>query len=239
MSKTAHELTRKEMKGPDRFQVAASEAASWAAARQKQIVGGVVGLLVVAALVIGITSYLDGRKTKAGGDLYRAIEVASADVSSAQLPSSDRPVYKTLEEKEKAALAEAEKVRQRHAGSRAATTALLLEGDAHLQLKEWDKAIAAYQQYLDQAPADDALRFGALDGVARAQEGKGDLAAAVKAWDKAGEIAFYKERAALEKARVLAKSGKADEARKALESLPKDSPLAGEVQARLARLGTK
>ncbi len=38
MSKTAHELTRKEMKGPDRFQVAASEAAEWASKRQKQLV---------------------------------------------------------------------------------------------------------------------------------------------------------------------------------------------------------
>jgi tetratricopeptide (TPR) repeat protein len=239
MSKTAHELTRKEMKGPDRFQVAASEAASWAAARQKQIVGAVIGLLAVAAVVIGITSYLDGRKTKAGADLYRAIDAASGEVSSVPLPNVDRPVYKTVEEKEKAVLAEAEKVRQRHAGSRAATTALLLEGDAHLQLKEWDKAVAAYQQYLDQAPGDDALRFGALDGIARAQEGKGDVAAAVKAWDKAAEIAFYKDRATLEKARVLAKAGKADEAKKALESIAKESPLAAEAQARLSRIGAK
>jgi tetratricopeptide (TPR) repeat protein len=239
MSKTAHELTRKEMKGPDRFQVVASEAASWVAARQKQIVIAVIGLLVVAAGVVGVASYLDGRKAKAGGELYRAIDAASGEISSVPLPNFDRPIYKTVEEKQKAVLAEAEKVRQRHGGTRAAITATLLEADAHLQLKEWDKALAAYQQYLDQAPADDALRFGALDGIARAHEGKGDLAAAASAWEKAAGIAFYKDRAALERARVLAKAGKTDEAKKALESIAKESPLAGDAQSRLSRLGAK
>jgi tetratricopeptide (TPR) repeat protein len=239
MSKTAHELTRKEMKGPDRFQVAASEAAGWVVTRQKQIVVAALALLAIAGVVIGIMSYLDGRKVSAGSDLYRAIDAASGEISSVPLPNFDRPIYKTVEEKEKAVLAEAEKVQQRHPGTRAAATAALLAGDAHLRLKEWDKALAAYQRYLDQAPADDALRFGALDGIARAHEGKGDVDAAAKAWERAGSLAFYKDRAAVERARVLAKAGKVDEARKALEGVAKDSPLAGEAGERLSRLGAK
>jgi tetratricopeptide (TPR) repeat protein len=239
MSKSAHELTRKEMKGPDKFQVAASEAASWMATRQKQIVGAVVVALAVVAIVLGIQSWREGSKAKAGADLYRAIDAASGEVSAIPLPNMDRPIYKTTEEKEKAGLAEAEKVRQRHGGTRAAVTAALVEGDAQLQLKDWDKAIAAYQRYLDAAPADDSLRFAALDGLARAQEGKGDAAAAAATWEKAGGVAFFKDRAALERARVLAKAGKTDDAKKALESVAKDSPLAGEAQERLARLGAK
>jgi tetratricopeptide (TPR) repeat protein len=239
MSKTAHELTRKEMKGPDRFQVAASEAATWIAQRQKQILFGVLGLLAAVALVIGITSYRESGHAKAGGQLYRAIDVASGEVSSVPLPNTDRPVFKTAEEQQKAVLAETEKLRQRYGGSRAAMTATLLEGDAHLKLKEWDPAIASYQAYLAKVPADDSLRFAAFDGLARAQEGKGDLDAAAKTWEQAGGIAFFKDRASLERARVLARAGKADEARKALEAVPKDSPLAGEAQERLARVGAK
>ncbi len=238
MSKTAHELTRKEMKGPDRFQVAASEAASWMASRQKQILVAALAVVAVVAAMIGVASYREGQKAKAGGDLYRAIDVASGQVSAIPLPNADR-VYKTTEEKEKAVLAEAEKVRQRHGGTRAAVTATLLEGDAQLELKDYDKAIAAYQRYLDTAPSDDSLRFGALDGLARAQEGKNDLDGAAKTWEKAAGIAFFKDRAALERARVLAKAGKADEAKKALEGVPKESPLAGEAQERLSRLGAK
>lgn len=236
MSKSAHELTRKEMKGPDRFQVAAADAASWMAKHQKQLAAA--GLAIaLAAVVAAVASYMmDARRARAGGLLYRAIDASSGEVSSIPLPNFDRPVYKTLEEKEKAVVEAASKVRERAGGTRAATTAALLEGDAHLALGEWDRAIASYQSYLGSAPADDSLRFGALDGMARAQEGKGDVDGAAKTYEKASEISFFKDRAALERARVLAKAGRNEDAKKALEAVPKESPLHAEALERLMRL---
>jgi tetratricopeptide (TPR) repeat protein len=239
MSKIAHELTRKEMKGPDRFQLAAADAASWMAKRQKQLVLGVAALLGLAAIAVGASYVMDSGREKAGGLLYKAIDAASGEVSSVPLPNFDHPIYKTLDEKERAVIDAASKVRELHAGTRAATTATLLAADAHLALGEWDKAIAAYQSYLASSPADDSLRFGGLDGMARAQEGKGDLAAAAKTFEDASAIAFFKDRAGLERARVLAKAGKKDDAKKALEAIAKESPLAGEAQEQLARLGAK
>ncbi len=239
MSKIAHELTRKEMKGPDRFQLAAADAASWMAKRQKQLVLGAAALLGLAAIAVGASHVMDSGREKAGGLLYKAIDAASGEVSSVPLPNVDHPTYKTLDEKERAVIDAAGKVRERHAGTRAATTAALLEADAHLALGEWDKAIAAYQAYLASSPADDSLRFGGLDGMARAQEGKGDLAAAAKTFEDASAIAFFKDRADLERARVLAKAGKKDDAKKALKAIAKESPLAGEAQEQLARLGAK
>jgi tetratricopeptide (TPR) repeat protein len=237
MSKTAHhELTRKEMKGPDKFQVAATEAATWAAQRRRQIVLAGVAAFAVLVAIIAFSAYLDSQRASAGSLLYRAIDAASGEVSSIPLPGVDK-IYKSNEEKQRAVLAAAEQVRATHGGSRAAATAALLEGDAHLALGEWDKAVAAYQAFLDKAPADDSLRFGALDGLARAQEGKGDVAAATAAWERAAQIDFYKDRATLERARLLVKAGKKDEARKALEAIPKESPLSVEAQERLGRLG--
>jgi tetratricopeptide (TPR) repeat protein len=237
MSKTAHhELTRKEMKGPDKFQVAATEAAAWASTRRRQIVFAGLGAFVVLAAVLAFSAYLESQRAGAGGLLYRAIDAASGEVSSIPLPGVDR-IYKTSEEKQRAVLEAAGKVRERHGASRAAATAALLEGDAHLALGEWDKAIASYQTFLDKTSSDDSLRFGGLDGLARAQEGKGDLAAAAATYERAGQIDFYKDRAALERARVLVKAGKKDEALKALEGVGKDSPLSVEAQERLARLG--
>ncbi len=237
MSKTAHhELTRKEMKGPDKFQVAATEAAAWASTRRRQILFAGLGAFVVLAVVLAFSAYLESQRASAGGLLYRAIDAASGEVSSIPLPGVDR-VYKSSEEKQRAVLEAAGKVRERHGASRAAATAALLEGDAHLALGEWDKAIASYQTFLDKASSDDSLRFGGLDGLARAQEGKGDLAAAAATYERAGQIDFYKDRAALERARVLVKAGKKDEALKALEGVGKDSPLSVEAQERLARLG--
>jgi len=237
MSKSAHELTRREMKGPDKFQVAAAEAAEWAARRQKTIVAAAVAILAIVAGVIGVTSWLDARKASAGGALYHAADVASGEISSVPLPGIDRPIFPTQEAKYRAQIAAAAQVRDEHGGTRAAVTASLLEGSARLALKEWDAAAAAFQHYLSEAPASDELRFGAFDGLARAQEAKGDLAAAAKTWEQAAGIAFFKDRATLERARVLAKAGNADEAKKALESVPKDGPLAAEAQERLSRLG--
>jgi tetratricopeptide (TPR) repeat protein len=237
MSKTAHhELTRKEMKGPDKFQTAATDAIAWASHRRRQILLAGAGALAVIVALIAVSAWLDGQRAAAGGELYRAVDAASGEVSSIPLPGLDR-VFKSNEEKQRAVLEAAGKVTAAHGGSRAAATAALLEGDAHLGLGEWDKAAAAYQTFLDKAPSDDSLRFGALDGLARAQEGKGDLAAAAATYERAAQVDFYKDRAALERARVLAKAGKPDEAKKALEAVAKESPLAVEAQERLARLG--
>jgi tetratricopeptide (TPR) repeat protein len=237
MSKTAHhELTRKEMKGPDKFQVAATEAASWAHQRRRQILLAGVAAFAVLAAMLGLSAYLEGQRAAAGSLLFRALGAASGEVSSIPLPGVDT-TFKTNEEKQRAVLEAAGKVRERHGGSRAAATAALLEGDAHLSLGEWDKAIAAYQSFLDKAPSDDSLRFAGLDGLARAQEGKGDLAAAAASWERGAQVDFFKDRATLERARVLAKAGKKDEAQKALEGISKESPLSVEAQERLARQG--
>jgi tetratricopeptide (TPR) repeat protein len=239
----ASEMTRKEMKGPDRFQVMAAELAEWMGKNRK---GLSVGLgVAVLALVggFGIQAALHSSRQRAGGGLYRALDAADGQVSPVPLPGVDRTIYKTDEERQKAVIEAAERVRTGHAGTRSAATAALAAGDAHLALRQWDSAAASFQQFLAEAPADDPLRFAALDGLARVQEGKGDLAAAAQAFERAGrEAPFYRDRAAIERARVLARAGKADEARKILQGFPeefKESALKGEAQERLARLGGK
>jgi tetratricopeptide (TPR) repeat protein len=239
MSKTAHELTRKEMKGPDKFQVAAAGAASWMADHKRQFTLAAIGVAVLTVAVVGVSYVIDASHEKSGALLYKALDVASGEVSSIPLPGFNGPLFKTNEERARAQVQAAANVRQQHGSSRAAITAALLEGDGHLALGEWDQAIAAYQSYLSSAPADDSLRFGGLDGLARAQEGKGDLEAAAKTYEKASDIGFFKDRATIERSRVLVRAGKKDDARKALESIGKDSPLQIEAQERLARLGGK
>jgi tetratricopeptide (TPR) repeat protein len=130
------------------------------------------------------------------------------------------------------------------AGStRAGALAALAKGDAHLKLGEWDAAAAAYQAYLAAAPRADAFRFGALEGLALVEEGKGNADAAVAAYARlSAEVPAQSDRADLAKARVLSAAGKKDEARKLLATFAethKASPLAGEASDRLAKLGGK
>jgi predicted negative regulator of RcsB-dependent stress response len=241
-TKAAGELTRKEMKGPDQFQVAFTAAVEWAAARHKLVLAGIGGLAAVALLAVGINSWMRSSRDQAGGRLYSALAAAAGEISAVPLPGVDRPLFRTEEDRARAVLDAAERVRTEASGSRAAATAALVAGDAQLRLRDWDKAKASFEAFLSASGADESLRFAAHDGVARALEGKGDLAGAAQAFEKAGQEPVYKDRAALERARVLAKAGKVDEARKLLEAFPtdhKDSPLKSEAAERLARLGGK
>ncbi len=242
-TKAAADLTRKEMKGPDHFQVAATDAAEWLS-KNRRVAGAalaVAAVFVVAGLVVH--GYLTSGRSAAGGELYRALDAADGVVSTVPLPGVDRPVFASEAERQKAVIAAADLTRRQHPGTRAAVTAALASGEAHLRLEEWDAAMGDLNAYLAAAPADDALRFAGLDGLARAQEGKGDLAAAAATFERAGrEASFYRDRAELERARVLARAGKDDEAKKLLAAFPgefKDSPLKGEAAERLAALGGK
>lgn len=243
MTKTAPDhLSRKEIKGPDQFQVAATQAVDWMTHRRKQVIIGsavVVGLAVLIAVFVTVRA---SRQREAGALLYRAIEAAGGEISSVPLSGVPAPLFKTDAERQRAVIEAAQKVRERHGGSRAATTATLMMGNAHYRLGEWDKALEAYRAFLGAAPSDDSMRFAALDGVARSLEAKNQLDDAVKAWDEAAGQKSYADRAALEKARVLAKAGKADEARKILTAFPeqhKESPLRAEAAEQMAGLGGK
>lgn len=241
-TRSAGEITRKEMKGPDRFQVAAGQAVEWATGKKKQILAAAGAVAALGLAVVAVNAWRESSRGKAGTELYRTLEAAEGQIAAVSLPGVQRQSYASAADRAQAVVAAAEKARRAHPGSRAAATAALASGDARLELREWDAALADFRAYLSETPPSDALRFSALDGIARALEGKGDLAAAADAWQRAGEVAFFKDRAALERARVLARAGKGDEAKKLLQAFPeehKDSPLKGEAEQRLQRLGGK
>jgi tetratricopeptide (TPR) repeat protein len=234
-------LTRKDMKEPDKFQQAATQAASWIAARRRRVValGAVaVGLLFLIAIISALRTRRDERAGAAAADL---LSVIAGEVSAVPLPGLPGPFFPTEEAKQRAIVAAADRVVADHGGTPAAALASLSTGDAHLRLKEWDAAKAAYERYLADAPKDDSLRFGALEGLGLAEEGKGNLDAAAAAYDRlAREAPAFADRADLDRARVLAAAGKAADAKSLLAGFSerhKDSQLTAEASERLARLG--
>ena len=234
-------LTRKDMKEPDRFQQAATQAASWIAARRRRVVA--VGAVAVAiVLAVAVASSLQARRTEqAGAAAADLLAIVGGDVSAVPLPGLPGPFFKTEEEKQRAIVAAADRVAAEYRGTPAAAIASLSAGDAHLALKEWDAAKAAYERFLAEAPKDDSLRFGALEGVGLAEEGKGNLEAAAAAYERFGrEAPAFADRADLERARVLAAAGKGAEAKELLTAFGekhKASQLTVEASERLAALG--
>jgi tetratricopeptide (TPR) repeat protein len=242
MSKNA-ELSRKDMKEPDQFQVAAGEAASWLTGHRRTALlagGGAVAVLVIGLVVSGLR---ERSAAAAGGALSKVYQAAGADLSPVPLPGVAGPTYPSEAERQKAVIEAAAQAASELGSSRAGALAALAKGDAHLKLGEWDAAAAAYQAYLASAPREDSLRFGALEGLALVEEGKGNVDAAVVAYGRlAAEAPAHADRADLAKARLLAAAGKKDEARALLAGFAeahKDSALAGEASERLAKLGGK
>jgi len=239
MSKHAAELTRKDMKAPDAFQTAAGKAATWISGKQKGIVAAVVVALVVVAVVLGAMAWMDSRKNAAGALLYRTLDDADGQISSVPLPGVFVPIFPNVEAQYRAVLGRADELRKSYPSTDAARTAALAAAAANLRLAAWDAAIADYESYLAQATPKDSLSFLAIEGIARAKESKGDLPGALAALDRL-QTSSRADRAALERARLLARSGKPDEARKILVAFAqdfKDSQLRPEADKQLAALG--
>jgi tetratricopeptide (TPR) repeat protein len=236
-------VTRKDMKEPDKFQAAAGQAASWMAGHRKGVITAIAVAVAAAVLLVAVSTWQAQRTEKAGAALSEVLRVAGGEITAVPLPGLPGPFYKDVAERHRAVLDAARNVREGFAGSEAATQAALLAGDAHLGLREWDAAVGAYNDYLTNAGAKDPLRFGALEGLAMAEEGRGKLDAAAATYERlAKEVPFYADRGELERARVLAALGQGDEARKLLEGFAErhaESALVGEAAERLARLGGK
>jgi tetratricopeptide (TPR) repeat protein len=241
MSKNAAEMTRKEMKGPDAFQAAAGQAAGWVSGHQKQLVVLVVVALVLFAAAVGISSLLDARRAAAGGMLYLVLDDADAQISSVPLPGAVGPTFPTVEAQQRSVVARAAELRKAYPSSESARSATFVSGNAQLRLGAWDAAIADLEAFLASGDPKDGLAPAARQGIAQAREGKGDVAGALAAWEKLqAEAPAYADRAVLERARLLARQGKADEARKLLQAFPQDfkeSQLRPEAEQQLQRLG--
>lgn len=233
-------LTRKDMKEPDKFQVVAGQAATWLASRKRHLVLAAGAVVAVIALLGVVQAVQQSKEREAGAAVNAMIDAISGEISATPVPGFPGQVFPDDASRQKAVVAAADRVISGYAGSKAASLAQLSKGDAQVKLGEWDAAKTTYEQYLGTAK-DDSLRFGALQGLALAAEGKGDFDAAAKGWDRLGtELPKFSDRADLEKARVLARAGKVEDARGLLKSFGekhKDSILGAEATDRLARLG--
>lgn len=236
-------LTRKDMKQPDKFQVAATRAMDWISGHRKnaRLVVGVVVAMVVAVGLGMVAS--NARAEKAGALAFEVVRAVAGEVSAVPLPGVAGPFYATDAERQKAVIAAADHAVAEYPSTAAGRLALLMKADAQLRLGDHEAAIASYEQYLGGTSSSNSLRFGALEGIALAKEAAGKLDEAAAAWERvAREAPAFADHADLERARVLAAAGKADEARKLLEGFAKaheGSPFAADAAARLARLGAK
>src|SRR5512146_1726559 len=101
MSKT-DVISRKDMKEPDKFQQAATQAAGWVAQRRRHVV--IAGAVVVAfVLLLAILSAVNaGREERAGAAAADLLATVSADVSPVAMPGRFGPTFPNAEARDRA-----------------------------------------------------------------------------------------------------------------------------------------
>lgn len=239
----AHPLTRKEIKKPDEFQVAATRALDWSIAHSRHLAIGAAALGVLAVIAVVATRNAAAEEARVGHSLSNALAMAARPVikgeSAAAVPPENRSYFQSTEEKAKVVGEALLQIRADVPEGPARWLATFQLATVRAEEGKPADAIALYEEALTGAPAEDPLRPSILEGLGYAHEnagGEGWFEKADAVFERLAGEANMPERARYHHARLLEKAGKKDEARAAFESIGKDYPQAALAQTAQERL---
>ena len=236
MSKT---LTKQDLKQPDEFITWGTRAAAYA---EKHIAIVVIGTLIPLVVVGGVFAMNYGREQteiEAAGKLYAGEKKLAGDAQGPMrgmhIPGMNDP----KPEDQQAAIAAFQQVAKDYPGSKAERRAHLLAADTFYGMEKFDDAAKEYDAV---SGGTDIERYYALSGKAHALEGKQAWDDAVSSYRKIVDdpASLDRDIATLDLSRVLAKAGKADEAKTLLGKFAADSPnsaLKEDASSKLTDLG--
>ncbi len=205
-------------------------ATSWLDKHARTVWAGFGALALVGIGWVVVSMHGAKLDREAGGLLHAAVTTASGIVVSEEEPSPSGeeplvPTFGTAAERDKKALEAYQAVDKKFPSVAAAHWAKLGEANEELALGKFDQAVPSFTAALAQAGDDTFLRFRTLEGLGFALENSGKSDQALKRFEELGRLdnGAYKTVADYQRARILASTGKRDEARKVLEALTKAS----------------
>ncbi len=198
-------------------------ATTWFDRNGKLVWGSVAGLGVVFAAWLLFSMQRTQTEHAAGSLLRNAVVAATGTVlADDATPPEDSlvPTFSSGAERDKKALERYLETQKKFGDTPAGHWAKLGEANQLLATGKFAAATQAYNAALQQAGDDTFLRFRALEGLGYALEGDHKTDDALKRFDELGRLdsGAYKSVADYHRARILAASGKRDEALKLLEA---------------------
>lgn len=237
----SEKMTQKELKQPDAFQRLGHEAQDWLIEHQSAILT-VAGLVLVGGLIAALVSYFSGRsEEKASQQLGQVLEILERPVVPAVEGATltpqpgEEPPFKSAKEQDEALVKALTDFRSAHGGTHAATTAALPLGKAQLRLGNHEQAVAAFDAFLKDAPQNEPLRAGALEGKGYAFEAQQKYDDALRAFEEMAKVNagdYLEGMGDYHRARILIQQGKKEEAAALLVKIPVDH--ANSAAARLS-----
>ncbi len=196
-------LNRKALRQPDEFQTLTTQAAAWAVANHRLLIGVGIALVLIALVAVVAGRFRAAQRTAAAAE-FRTARAAFAASKHAEAAQSF------------AALATA------YPNTPFGRLAHLYRGHALMRTGDAAGAAAAYEEFLATGPAE-YLRQEALAGLAHAKEAAGDVGGARDAFARAGDLAGpFRTDALVNVARLAESQGDAAAARSIYEGLLKD-----------------
>lgn len=205
-----------------------SGATSWFDRHKNTIVVSVSGIAIAAAGYLAVSSHTEGIDRDAGSLLRTAVTTSQGYVATGdETPPEDLlvPTFASTAERDNKALEQYRDVQKKFADAPAARWAKLGEANTLLGQSKHAEAEKAYRAVLDGAGDDTFLRVRALEGLGYALEAQKKPADAIARFEELSRFdnGAYKILGDYHRARILAATGKRDDAVKVLEALVKAS----------------
>ena len=198
-------ITRKELRQPDKFQVATEHALEFYQTHKNLVFAAVGALALIGLIVVAWQFFKESQNTAAAQEFTNATELYQA-------------------EKYREAVTAFAKV-EGYRWSRYAGLAHLYEANSHIAMGELDKALNSAQRAVTASRPDTLYRQLALMTLANAAEQKNDCRQAIESYNEAHKIAAAQQaEALLGKARCLEKTGDTAGALAAYKEYVKDQP---------------
>ncbi len=221
---------QRNLKAPDELQKLGAQAVPWLEQHGRNVVIGVVAVLVAFGLVSIVREFSTRGEVNATHDFGAALKVLSRDVNAsptAVTPAGEEAPFKSEQEKDEALTTKLTEFRKANAGRKAAASAALPLAQALLRQGKAAEAVPLLDEYLKEADANDALRPAALEARGYAFEAQNQYDQALAAFDqlaKENRTDFMKGMGLYHRARILQLKGDKDAAAKQFAELQASAP---------------
>ena len=210
-------FSRRDLKSPDEFISTFGRTVAWCKENRTKFTAGAIGVVAVAAIVLGVQAYLQWEENKSARDLWPTLDRAQQllQVPYAADPSQLAAVEQFLQGHVSA-----------HPNTRAAAYSLYYLGSIAFHRGNFDLAATQFRAGIATGKEAGIMRYLLRDGIASSLEAKGDFPAAAEAYRDASSVAGanMKTLSRMGEARVLGLAGKKTEAMALYRLILKENP---------------
>jgi len=210
-------LSRRDLKSPDEFFSTFGRTVAWCKENRTKFTAGAIGIVAVAALVLGVQAYLQWEENRSARDLWPTLDRAQQLL---QVPYAADPSQ----------LADVERFLQGHVSAhpntRATMYSLYYLGSIAFHRGNFDLAVTQFRAGIATGKEAGIMRYLLQDGIASSLEAKGDFPAAAEAYRGTSAVAGANMMtlSRMGEARVLGLAGKKTEAMALYRLILKENP---------------